>query len=565
MSTATGMQTYAPATAGTEYWHEAVDLAGLHVCRNVNDLDRELVCKLVRLLPGTDMALCLTGDRPGRFKAQMVLGQGCPFPLAAEVDPGTWDLPDGRRYPLNYRNHGLGELLVDASPDAELERLLTVILAHYGVALVNLTLNDESRQATDHYCASLQSLEEGIVLFQESDPEAIAARLIGLATAMIQATAGALYVLHDVGDVESDLELTQTLGIPELLLKSFQGRDGQDWPRCLLNRPATSAWRDEDPTLGGLEPTLLPEILRNLAVMPLRYHGVVAGVCVLFNVIVPQDQIREHLERLNSLGQLGAALLHRLSLERESVRNRDFATQMAIAETIQRRLLPRAAPAVQGFDFAWRSIAAQNIGGDYLDLLKTEAGEVCCLIADASGHGINSALLMSSFRSSYRAVAPREAPARLLEGLNDEVHDEVGTTGMFITAAALRLDPVTRRMTIANAGHHAVLLYRRRSGTIERIDSHGPPLGFLEGAQYGSEEHVLQTGDVLVLYTDGITEAQGRDVEMFGEERLEACVKQNAAGSAEAILDAALAALSAFTGRGTYEDDVSISVVKVTG
>src|SRR6185369_11426371 len=103
-------------------------------------------------------------------------------------------------------------------------------------------------------------------------------------------------VLSEVGNVDSELKLTQTLGIPESLLLGFRGVDGRDWPRCLLNRPATSAFRDEDPTLCGLEPALLPEILRNLVVMPLRYHGVVAGVCVLFNVIVPQEQIREHLE-----------------------------------------------------------------------------------------------------------------------------------------------------------------------------------------------------------------------------------------------------------------------------
>jgi len=151
------LQTAAGLSA-TDYWYETVDLAGLHVCRTVGDLDRELVCKLLRLLPGTDLALCLCGDRPTRYKAQVVLGPGCPFPPGAEVDPQSWELPRGRRYPLTYRNHGLGELLVDTVPEPELERLLTVMLAHYGVALVNLTLNEESRQATDHYCASLQAL-----------------------------------------------------------------------------------------------------------------------------------------------------------------------------------------------------------------------------------------------------------------------------------------------------------------------------------------------------------------------------------------------------------------------
>ncbi len=551
-----------PAVCQVDHWHEAVDLAGLHLCRSGEDLDRELACKLVRLLPATDMALCMPGPQKGTHVAQMVVGGGCPFTMGDPIDPAAWLLPQGRRYPIRYRNLELGILLLDAQPTTEQERVLTAMLAHYGVALVNLTLNEEGRQATDHYCASLQALEEGIVLFQESDHEAISARLIGLATTMIQATAGALYVLSEVGKLDSGLVLTQTLGIPEMLLQGFQGQDGKEWPRCLLDRPAFIAYREEDPGLGGLDPTGLPEILTNLVAMPLRYHGIVAGVCVLFNVNASPKDSKQQLERLSSLGQLGAALLHRLSLEAASVRNREIMTQLAIAETIQRRLLPRKAPAVAGLDFAWRSIAAQNIGGDYLDLLQTETGEICGLIADASGHGINSALLMSSFRSTYRAEAPRTAPAELLGRLNSAVHDEVGATGMFITAVTLRMCPTSRSMVVASAGHNPTLIYRAATGAFDQVDSHGPPLGFVDGADYESETTTLNAGDIMVLYTDGVTEATDRELDMFEEGRLAAAVKANAGQPSAAILDAVLASLKQFTGRTSYDDDVSISVIK---
>jgi serine phosphatase RsbU (regulator of sigma subunit) len=544
-------------------WHDAVDLAGLHACRTVAELDRQLLCKLVRILPDRDLALCTSLDGSGRHQAQLVHGAGCPFQAGADVEPDTWQVPPGCDFQVRYRNHRLGTLLVSSAPDPEYERLLTAMLAHYGVALVNLMLGEEGRKASDHYCASLQALEEGIVLFQESDPEVIAARLIGLATAIVQATAGALFALDQIGDPGSELRLVQTLGIPDSLLQGFRGADGSPWPRSLLGRPAFCAFRNQDPTLGGLDPAALPEILTNLTAMPLRYHGVVAGICVLFNAAIPAAQVADHVDRLDNLGQLGAALLHRLSLEAASVRSRTIQTQLSIAATIQRRLLPRQAPAIPGFEFAWRSQAAQSIGGDYLDLVKTQGGEVCALIADASGHGIDSALLMSSFRANYRAGAPAASPDRLLTALNNEVHDEVGTTGMFITAATLRIAPGTRRMTIASAGHNPVLLFRATDGSIEHIDSHGPPLGFLAGIDYGCEERVLGHGDVLLLYTDGITEAVGRRGDMFGMERLERSLRQHAGGSSREIVDGILADLTSFSGQSHQEDDVSLSVVKV--
>lgn len=544
----------------TEYWSEAVDLAGLHACRSVADLDQELVYKLVRLFPGIDAGLCLAHE-DGSQRAELVLGAGCPWRVGDSVVTDSWRPPQWSSHPLQFRNHRLGTLHVDVRPTPEQQRQLTALLAHYGVALVNLTLNEESRRATDHYCANLQALEEGIVLFQESDRGAVLARLVGLATTMLQATAGALYVLSEVGNLDSELRPAEVFGMPEELLHSFTGRDGT-WPRHLLTEPPRHFERGTDPSLSGLSTDAVPAILRNLVTLPLCYHGVVAGIMVLFNVVSDHTSLPDQLARVDSLGQLGAALLHRFELEGQAVLTRSLARELQIAETIQQRLLPQQAPAHPGYDFAWRSIAAQNIGGDYLDLLSSPFGTVYALIADASGHGINSALLMSSFRSTYRAAAPWLDPSPLLHKLNAEVLAEVGATGMFITAAHLRLEPDSGRLTVSSAGHNPLLLFRRATGSIERIDSSGPPLGFVAGAAFGEQVLQLHRGDVLMLYTDGITEATDRQLEMFGEERLEQCLRRHAGGSAADILDAALAELAGFAGRSSQDDDVSLSVIK---
>lgn len=544
-------------------WAEATGLAGLHACRTGDELDRELARQLQRLLPAVSMALCVAADAGGAQRVQMSLGQDCPLSQGTLATAAAWALPADQQLPIRYRSHLLGTLLVGTTLDDHDRTVLDAVLSHYGAALVNLTLNAESRQATDHYCASLQALEEGIVLFQEEDPEAVMARLLSLATTMVQATAGALYVLREVGDPKSGLCLEQALGIPDSLLESFHGEPGTRWPEGLLGQPTQLLHREATGSLAMLAPECVPVILDNVVLLPLRYHGVEAGLCVLFNSAIDPVGARDHLGRVQSLGQLGAALLHRLRLEALTARNRSIARELQIAETIQKRLLPTKAPATEEYDFAWCSIAAQNIGGDYLDLLTSDLGDIYAVVADAAGHGINSALLMSSFRSTYRAEAPWMEPNELAASLNTEVVHEVGSTGMFITMVTLRIERDTRSLTLTSAGHNPVMLFRMRTGTVELIDSHGPPLGFVPGAEYTTSVTQLESGDVLLLYTDGITEATDLELEMFGEERLLAVLREHAADSAEVVLKAAEMALAEFSCRHCYDDDVSLTVIKV--
>lgn len=544
-------------------WAEAVALAALHACRTPDDLGAAMRAELQRLLPDVPVAICLAADAAGGQRVELVVGDGCPWRVGDTVGDPVAAWPDAVGLPVRYRNHLLGTLCVVATLDEDRRTMLGAVLAHYGAALVNLTLNAESRQATEHYCASLQALEEGIVLFQEEDPEAVMARLLSLATTMVQATAGALYVLREVGDSASGLKLEQAIGIPDSLLASFQGADGVQWPDALLGQSAQLLERDAEGRMASLQPDCIPPILTNLVVLPLRYHGVEAGLCLLFNSAIDPSTARDHLGRVQSLGQLGAALLHRLRLEALTARNRSIARELQIAETIQKRLLPNRAPAAEEFDFAWASIAAQNIGGDYLDLLTSDLGDIYAVVADAAGHGINSALLMSSFRSTYRAEAPWLEPNELAAALNRDVVHEVGATGMFITMVTLRIERESRRLSLCSAGHNPVLLFRKASGTIETIDSHGPPLGFVEGEAYGVFETALAPGDVLLLYTDGITEATDANDEMFGEERLAEILRVHADATAAELLTAAQASLARFTGRQRYDDDVSMTVVKV--
>lgn len=547
----------------TDVWAEASSLASLHRCRTPESLAETMRKELQALLPDMALAVCVAADAQGLQRVDVALGDGCPWQTGERVAVDDWPLPAGQRFAIVYQDQQVGTLLAGATVSSDDAAVLRALLAHFGTALVNLTLNEESRQATGQYCASLQALEEGIVLFQETDPEAVKARLLSIAQAMVQATAGALYALREVGDLGSGLSLELALGIPDTLLATFQAPDGGPWPDGLLGQPAQLLERGADGELPMSAAACAPAVLHNVVVLPLRYHGVEAGLCVLFNACVDGDRVNDLLGRLQSFGQLGAALLHRLRLEAQSARNRSIERELEIAEAIQRRLLPTKAPATDELSFAWCSIAAQSIGGDYLDLLTSDLGDIYAVVADASGHGINSAMLMSSFRSTYRAEAPWMETNELAARLNEEVVHEVGSTGMFITMATLRIERETRRLSMSSAGHNPVMLCRAKTGTVELLESHGPPLGFVADAEFGGQELQLESGDVLFLYTDGITEAADDDLEMFGEDRLAELLRHNSHDSAQGLLAAAQGALAQFTGRQSYDDDVSMAVVKV--
>jgi serine phosphatase RsbU (regulator of sigma subunit) len=556
---------------------EGLELVELHAARSHESLDVALAAQLGRVLPETSGAICLTSAGRGAWQLRFTFGRACPLHAPGVARAEDWPLPASQRLPIRFRDHVLGELWTAAPLPAPAAAKVAAMLAHYGAALINLTLNAESRQATEDYCASLQALEEGIVLFQESDPAAVTARLLSLVSSMVQATAGALYVLREVGKPESGLQLEQTLGMPETLLATFHGVDDRPWPDVLLGKPAHLSVRSGGGNVatGGtaastvaismamLAPECVPAILRSVVVLPLSYHGVQAGVCLLFNPQLDAAQPRDFVGRLQSFGQLAAALLHRLSFEAISANSLSIARELAIAETIQKRLVPEGPPPTEEYEFAWRTIAAKNIGGDYIDVVASDLGDLYVVCADASGHGINSAMLMSSFRSTYRGNAPWSEPSDLARLLNREVVHDVGPTGMFLTAMLVRFERDTKRLSACSAGHNPTLLFRAATGAIELLESNGPPLGFVASAEYEESQVTLAPGDVLLLYTDGVTEATDTELDMFGEERLHELLRQHARGPAASLVDAVLADLAAFTGRERYDDDVSMLVVKV--
>jgi PAS domain S-box-containing protein len=242
--------------------------------------------------------------------------------------------------------------------------------------------------------------------------------------------------------------------------------------------------------------------------------------------------------------------------------------QMLAAREIQQRLFPRRAPVVEGFDIAGTSVPADATGGDYYDFLPMLDGHLGLVVADVSGHGLGPSLLMVETRALLRVVARnRVDPGEILGRANRVISEDVDGE-YYVTLIFVRLDPKTKEVVHASAGHPAALLFGADGQLKTELRRTGGPLGFAIGPSLKSAPPVrLLPGDLLLLYTDGIIEAQrgpadGQPAEDFGVERVIAVVRQNAHRRAEEIIAALCEAAQAFVAPAPLDDDLTLLVVK---
>jgi len=207
------------------------------------------------------------------------------------------------------------------------------------------------------------------------------------------------------------------------------------------------------------------------------------------------------------------------------------------------------------------SESAREVGGDYYDHVDLGGGRLLLVIADVSGKGVPAALLMSGFRAALVSqdlsqAKPEDVASRVNEFLNRSVEP-----GRFVTAFLGLLDAATGQLTYVNAGHNPPLLLRA-GGAVESLEAGGVILGILPGSRYARGEVTLSPGDLVALYTDGVTEGANAANEMWGEERLAALLRSAAASSARDIATRIVREVRAFEGERGPADDITVLVAK---
>jgi len=250
------------------------------------------------------------------------------------------------------------------------------------------------------------------------------------------------------------------------------------------------------------------------------------------------------------------------------LRGRHLEQQLSLARRVQRGLLPDQPPVTAGLDVAATFEPAEQVGGDYYDVFPTRHGDVALVLGDVSGKGLPAALVMGLVHGAVRTAAEAGGAATLGESvtdLNGLLHARTSEE-RFVSLFWGYLNPSTRRFRYVNAGHLPPLLFRRRpSGDWEtwRLDTGGPVVGLLPGVAYAQGECMLEVGDRLVLYSDGLLEAtDSRDVE-FGEQGVVHVVEAEPDGPVAVLCDEIVRQARAFTGQRSFRDDLTVLVVRV--
>jgi sigma-B regulation protein RsbU (phosphoserine phosphatase) len=261
----------------------------------------------------------------------------------------------------------------------------------------------------------------------------------------------------------------------------------------------------------------------------------------------------------------------------EVIGNMAFVTDMTehkkaliLAGEVQKSLLPQDKPTVKGLDIAGRNVSCDEIGGDYYDFLwhrDTKKGPFNVVVGDISGHGVDSALLMTTARAFLRMRASQPGSiSEIITAMNHHLAQDVLETGRFMTLFYLAIDPELRRIDWVRAGHDPALLYDPVNNTFEELKGTGIALGVMDEVNYAQHsKEGLADGQIIAIGTDGIWEAFNRNGEMFGKDRLREIIRREAGKGATEILASVYEELNTFTLGKKSEDDITLVVIKVDG
>ena len=318
------------------------------------------------------------------------------------------------------------------------------------------------------------------------------------------------------------------------------------------------------------------EVILSFAHIPIAREGESpVGVLSVFSRTIVGLFTQPFIDLLTSLaGQLAQAIKidsemkakeqERRQKEEILLENVKVTRDMEIAKQIQLSLLPPSPPDLNGALIACRCIPATHVGGDYYDFFRRGIDDIDIVIADVSGHSVGAALIMAETRSVLRAQFHATNSTRdILAMLNEELYEDLTNAELFITMFYVKFNMASRLLTYASAGHNRPLLFRPGRPSCTELDAEGLILGVKRNVLFEENTEQLQGGDVLLMYTDGVTEAQNRAGELFGESRLCEFLATVCTEHPDVMIDRILREVTAFSAPEPLQDDLSLVIIKL--
>jgi serine phosphatase RsbU (regulator of sigma subunit) len=270
-----------------------------------------------------------------------------------------------------------------------------------------------------------------------------------------------------------------------------------------------------------------------------------------------EEDTADFLPVVQSLAGQIASAVQRAHAYRQALAHARMTRELQVAWEIQASLLPRAIPRLAGWELAAALRPARQTSGDFYDFIELENGRLAFLVADVADKGTGAALFMALSRTLLRTYARQypDQPARVFAATNARILADTDA-GQFVTLFYAVLDPAAGELVYANAGHNPALLLPAGDGAPAWLPNSGPPLGVMENLAWRERRFSLAAGDRLLLYTDGVTEAQNEAQEFFTEARLLQAAR--AEETAEGVQTAVLTAVTQFSGQAPQFDDITL-------
>jgi serine phosphatase RsbU (regulator of sigma subunit) len=307
--------------------------------------------------------------------------------------------------------------------------------------------------------------------------------------------------------------------------------------------------------------TMVLQGVRSVLAVPLGVADKVFGIIYADSPIAEGRFTEDHLKVLTTLASVAAIRVENARLVEARLQQERLERELQLASEIQQRFQPAAPPQVAGYELQGISFPCYEIGGDYYDFIRRADGRLVIALGDVSGKGTAAALLMSSLHAAIHAqTGSHETLVDTISAVNRYLAENI-PPNRFVTLFFAELDPESGALSFLNAGHNPPLIVHA-AGTVEQLSSGGLPLGIKGDAEYREGRTHLQHGDVLVIYSDGVTEAASPSGEEFGPTRLYEVVSRNVDASAAGIRDRIESALTKFSQGTQAADDITLVIVK---
>ncbi len=342
----------------------------------------------------------------------------------------------------------------------------------------------------------------------------------------------------------------------EILVSRSIARRAIDDRTAILTSDAQSDKRFEG------QQSVIRQRISSAMCVPLWHEEEVLGVLYVDNVAAPVSYEHTDLLILTHIGHLAAVkILETKSLEELQLK-REMEEELKRAANLQQSLLPTEPLLSPPYRIAGKNIPSSDVGGDYFDFIEGDTPVLTIALGDVAGKGMAAALLMTNLNASVRAHVESESQLPMVMArLNRSIHHAVRGGDRFITLVLIAIDRESDEVRYVNAGHNPPFLVHA-SGEAQQLSVGGLLLGMFPEATYESAQFRMSPGDVLVLYSDGVTEARDGSDEEFGEERLVAFLKEHRAMDPERLVESLIRAVYDFSDEGKPGDDVTVAVIR---